>query len=1051
MKRSTKVFSTLMAFVMFFSSMSICASSAHSSYEQPGGYDSIGRPYLTADQCCSLILDKIDAGLAKKQITFRQNVLVYEIDLDFTSIDKAVVSITGLVNSKFFKTVDGALGDAGDIDVYWLNQCPRRHAAGRTDLEVLFCVIKFLAANKTIVGKAFDGSLHLGLVQTIGGFKLKDETGDIPANLKESIKKALFDPEVYGEMPASMTMDQLINQKLQYALVYDPVTEKSGIMPSLDGKLNLQTTSGYMFFKNIFNSALSDIAIPKLTELLVDVLEIDISENPDGVYDGTSAMSIIWDMLIDNGKITFSEEAQGKPVKMIEEALHYYLLGDFLKQFIQMDEDGWVALDTLDEALNSLLVMGAGLVSSFNIQGITFKTEEEIAEMTNADLVAYLGKVLLNGLVDFADIPDSAQTLREVATYFLINFSADILPDKDFYSKIANGSINPATTGCLEVLAPLVRYYVNANTKMYIPDNLNFNDTITFVVNEFLKDSYFGGIICTSGMAAENGWKKMDKVFFGNSPQLCGFLQANWLPTTIDSNNITYDLLINKIIFGILDFDLSRIISIFRKNSTGELNNSMVQIVLNILGRIVNGVFENNTVFPLNQTSVESVLAPSALRSLLEALLVILPNYFEAICTSCLPLVVSALGLWDPSTFDIKAPEGTADVSIEELEELFYLQVPREQGVDYDEPGFVFFGSENFDPLYKYYDYMDVRTEARRLFERYESDPDLVTQEDITNTAYRLTYYFNRLTYKQANVTQLTNLIEETKAKGLINANYSVSPYNQNYTLRTWNQFRRAYYFADLIFCEVEIYQNSDITQAMVSEARGQLLKAVKGLKDYVPLANYTLFNEALNAAMSMTESDLEAYFEEGVEYFREVLAQAIDFDRDYDRDSQDLVDEMADKLSGAMDDLSFKPALVATDYSTTILDKDKKYAYGLPTNQTSYFAYIANVGPGLVYEVPTLNGYGTGTVIQLLVNGEVEDYCTVAIFGDVDGDAKTNANDALLISLYADGLLSASSFSDVQVFAADNNWDGYIDSIDATRLEEAGLMLSSVKQVPET
>lgn len=1051
MKKSTKVLSILMAFVMFFSTMSMCATAAYSSYEQPGGYDAIGRPYLTADQCGSCILDFVDEALAKGNIIQDVKVLWMSVHLDFTSVDKALQSIIDLFDSDLYKAGDiFNLGDAEDLDLYWIRKSPRRTTTGRTDLEVLYCICKFLAANKTIVGKAIDGSLDLGFAETVG-LDLNEMLGDIPATIKTNLKTALFDPEVYGELPASMTVDQAIIQKLQYALVYDPVTQKEGLLPGLDGKLDIVNTSGYSLIKNAFNAAISDIAIPKIRDLLIDVLEIDTSENPDGVYDGTSSLSMIWDLLIANGKITFSEEAQGKPVKMLEEALHYYLLGDFLKQYIQMTDDGWLALDSLDEALNSLLVMGAGLVSGFNIQGITFKTDAEIAQMTNAQLVAYLAKVLLNGLVDFAEIPDSAQTLREVATYFLINMSADILPEKDYYAKIANGTINPSTTGCLEVAAGLLRYYVNANTKMTIPDNLSFNDTVTYIVNEFTKDSYFGGIVCTSGMSADSGWTKLDKIIFGNSPQQCGFLQANWLPTTIDSSNVTYDLLINKIVFAILDFDLPRLITIFRKNPTGDLNNGMMEVVLNLLARVVNGVFENNTIFPLNKTTLESVLTGSSLRSIMEALLSKLPTYIEAICTSCLPLVISVLGLWDANAFDIKAPEGTADVSLEGLDELYYAQVPKEQDVKYDEPGFVYFGSENYSPLYKYYDYMDVRQEAKQIFDKFERDPSLVTQEDITNTAYRLTYYYNRLTFKQADITQLVNLIERTKTKGLINSNYSVSAYNPNYTLRTWNQFKRAYNFADYIYYEVEIYGNSDITQAMVSEARGQLLKATKALKAYVPLANYTTFNNVLNAAKAkFTETELSRYFEDGVAIYRKALAETMDFDRDYDRDSQALVDDMANKLQEAIDALSYKPALAPVEDTTTTLDKITKFVYGLATNQSSYFAYITNVGAGQVIEIPTKNGSGTGTLVQLIVGEDVIDTYTVAIFGDVDGDGKTNANDALLISLYANGLLGSSSgFSDVQTFAADTDQDGFVDGIDANNLEVAGLTLSSINQIP--
>ncbi len=1049
MKKSTKILSMLMAFVMFFTSMSICASAAYSSYEQPGGYNTLGVPYLTADQCGSIMLDYLDGLMAKENIIVDEGLSILpDLYLNFTSVDRSLQSIIDFIDGDLFDLVDTFnLGDIDDLDIYWIRQSPRRTTAGRTDLEIVYCLCKFLAANKTIVGKAVEGTLDIGTVGTF--FDISEYIGDIPGTLKTKVYSALFKEDVYGAMPAGMTVDQMVIQKLNYALVNDPVTQKEGLLPSLSGKLDIDTVSGYSLFRNAFNAALSDIAIPKLTTLLVDLLEIDTSENPDGVYYGTSDLSIVWDLLINNGKVPFSDDALDKPVKMIEEALDYYLLGDFLDQYIQITEDGWTVLDTLDDALHTLLIAGAGVVSGFSLQGVTFKTSAELEVMSNSELFAYLAKMLLIGFVDFSDIPDSAQTLREVATYFLINVAADIIPEKDYYAKINAGALNPSTTGCLEVAAGLIRYYLNANTEMNILDNLTFEQTVDHIINWVIAK--YGGVICTSGMASDSAWKKLDKILFGNSPYMCGILQANWLPTTVNSSNITYDLLFNKIIFAILDFDLDELVSIIHTNPTGDLNNCMAEVALNLIARIVNGVFENNVIIPLNTTRLETIFTKSTLRSIVEALLSKLSVYVEPIFVSALPLIVDLLGLWDPSAFDVAAPEGTVDVSIEELENIVYTQVPKEQDVEYDEEGYIYFGSENYSPLYHFYDYQDERKAATSLIKKFETDPTQVTQEEITNTAYRLTYYYNRLIYKQPNVVQLGYMIEDLKnVHGLINSRYGISATNSAYSLRTWNQLKRAYTFAYDIYMDVLLGTDSTITQAMVSEARGQLNSAVKSLKPYTPLANYTTFRSELNTAKGYTESELNRYFEEGVAAFREVLARANDFALDYDRDSQTLVDDMTVEIQDAIAGLSFKPAITKVDDTTTAFDPINKFVFGLKTGLSSYFSFVTNVGPGYIEPTPTSNGSGTGTVISLIVNGEVIDSYTVAIFGDVDGDGKTNANDSLLVSLYADGLLSSSSsFSPVQSFAADENHDGYVDANDSYDLEMAGLYAYSVNQTP--
>lgn len=1070
MKKSTRVLSILLSFLMLFSAMSVGVTAAYTPYDQPGGYNSLGKPYLTIDQCGSIMLDYLDGILEEQDIVEVIDIPLFsKLTLDLTSVDKALDSIIRLFDSSLYSagTTILNLKDIKKLNIRYIRQSPRRVTPGRSDLEVFYYLCKFLSDNKTVVGKIVDGTVDFGALETFG-IKPDEIFGDIELTLKTALFEGLFPPEdydnpddpedmTYENMLTNMSIDQLLNLKIEYMLVEDPVLEKEGFLPGMAGKLNIKTNSGYDIFKNAIRVAVEDIAVPKLTELLVDLLEIEITEEyPEGHFNANgepvmnnSDLAIVWGLVIENEDIIYSQTALEKPVVMIEEALGYYLLGDFLKQFFDVTPNGVYVKDELDEALHSLLVMGASFLSATDMPGVTMKTPEQIELMNTQDLFAYLAKVLLTAFVDFSYFPESAQTTREVLTYFLINIATDLLPHKNYYSRIGTGpnDINPSTTGCLEVAAGLLRYYLNANAEMNVPDNLTFNQTIEHVVDWVLLN--YGGIIYTGGMSADSAWKKIDKILFGNSPQLCGILQASWLPDTVDKSNITYDLLFNKIVFAIVDFDIEELVSIIRVNPTGDLNNSLLTIILNIVARVINGMFGNNTVIPLNLTSLDSLLTNPGLRNFVEAFIVRLEEHVEPICVSIFPILVDLLGLWDPSEFAVKAPEGNADVSISELENMLNSHVPKEQEVEYDEAGYVYFGSENYEPLYRFYDYRDVRREAERLIKMSEEDPESVTQQMITNTAYRLQYYFDELIFRLPNISNLKNFIDGIKADGLVKSNYTVSPSNPNYTLRTWNKFKRAYNFAYNVYVEVFIRNNISITQAQVTEARAQLVKAVKGLKDYVPLANYSLFYTELNRARGFTEEILSTYFEDTVENFLLALSEAENFDLDYDVDSQRIVDQITAKLEAAIEGLSYIPAIVAGGV-TTILDKGQKLAYGFSgqiRNTSSYYSYIGNVGGGFLRFIASSNGPGTGTIINLELDGEIVDSYTVVIFGDLDGNVKIDATDAFYVSLLSNGLVNQGDLSAAQEAAADTNGDGIVDAADAYKLEMVGLFMDSIDQ----
>ncbi|MCR4614757.1 MAG: hypothetical protein K5756_01215 [Clostridiales bacterium] len=1088
MKKQTRIISILMAFVMLVSGLSVGVNAAYTAYNKPGGYDTLGRPFLTLDQCGSAVLDKIDAMLAEKNLTYDINYLggLIDLDLDLTSIDNAMDSIVDVLDSNVVSLATDVFncGDVEKLDDYWLKNSPRRTTNGRTDLEVFYGLLKFLAANKTLVGKAIDGTFDLGTFQR--WIKLSDLTGDIPAKIKEAVYGALFDKDKYGEMPAGMTVDQMLNKKLQYLLVYDDVDQLSGLLPSMAGKTDVNNNTAYEFLRNAINAALTDIVIPSLRDTLIEKFGIVVNEqHPNGYYDGLSDLDIVWNILFKKpeseqpaepsgesgdesgnesggalesllkGLVEVPDNIQGQAIPMIEYALNYLIMGPFLDTYITRSENGLSLAGTFDESIGELLTIACNLMPLLNLNGVTLKTNEEVDAMTTSEKFSYIGKMVSIGLLDFTVIPDSVQSLREVATYVLISYCANIIPDIEYLSKInynvqvsTSNAINPSTDGALIPLAALLTYYLNANTEMNIPEGLSFDGLVEHIVNWALNK--FGGALYTGGLQqSESAWSKLDKLLFGESPLLNGIFQKNWLPTAINTNNpansLTYDIIINRIVFAILDFDFDSLLEIFQKNPNGELNKPVLNVILNFVARIVNGMFGNEKVIPLNLPNAEAIFEASTLRGVAERLLGKLPDYIEAICTVVLPIVVPKMDIVNMKQFDITAPEGTVAVTAEQLRWYLDQQVPKSQTQEYDEDGYVFFGIEDFKPAYRYYDYMDARREAESILKKYAENPDAISLRDITNASYRLNYYYDELIRRTA--------LNASKLNEILNI-YDISDFDQSqYSVRSWNEFARAYAFANDLYEDIlfGIGNFQNVTQSMISEARSQVISAVKGLKPWAPLADYEAFDDILATAKFKTsDKERTRYFEDGMTDLLSVLDKAIQLPKDYDRNEQSTIDKFVEALQEALEALVYKPAIVSVETTNAIIDSTRKLAYGLEEGLMTVLSHITKVGAGTVEVFDNGRGFqamGTGTVVKLVLNDEVIDTYTVVIFGDVDGDGYADGNDAVIVSQLANGRIESSDLGETYALAADADGDNGVDDLDVMALIDSGMFKTTINQ----
>ena len=138
---------------------------------------------------------------------------------------------------------------------------------------------------------------------------------------------------------------------------------------------------------------------------------------------------------------------------------------------------------------------------------------------------------------------------------------------------------------------------------------------------------------------------------------------------------------------------------------------------------------------------------------------------------------------------------------------------------------------------------------------------------------------------------------------------------------------------------------------------------------------------------------------------------------------------------------------LAVINGSGAVITNDK-FIYGLAAGLDSIEGYVTASADGCEVKV-TKSGdkIGTGTLVEIYKDGYLVDAYTVVIFGDVDGDGWYDAQDAFIVSLITNGLLTREQTGEAKYLAADCNHDGVIDGADIEILQNAGLLLGDVDQ----
>lgn len=154
----------------------------------------------------------------------------------------------------------------------------------------------------------------------------------------------------------------------------------------------------------------------------------------------------------------------------------------------------------------------------------------------------------------------------------------------------------------------------------------------------------------------------------------------------------------------------------------------------------------------------------------------------------------------------------------------------------------------------------------------------------------------------------------------------------------------------------------------------------------------------------------------------------------------------------GLKDFCLIKVVGITASSKLTTIDSENGLIYGITPGSTTLNDFVTLGASDYTLEYDNkFEKVGTGSVVNLICDDSVADSYTVVIFGDTDGDGWYNGQDAVMVSMLANGMLTREQVGEAVYMAADCNHDGVIDQADVDLLNQAGALFSNVDQTLST
>jgi len=663
MKQSKRILSFLMAIVMMSSFMSVIAS-AKADYKDgailASQYDDLDKPVFTLNQCGSMVLDYVDNMLEE---TNKDGSLMVELPaigvLNLTTIDNALKSIVDLVDGSLWVTVKGLMGDLQYLEIAGIRSVRRSSAPAATaDINVLYGLIQFLSDNRSIISKAVDGTLDMGLVNAF--FDLSD------INVNQMVKKMLYemvhpntklettDPlyEVTPD-PIDDSVDLMIQDIIENLIVGTP--EKPGFAPGLAGHIDIvnSTSPAYDFVEDLLANVYNVVAVPLLNKEFKKVVRevCGVVYDPNNPADPGNESNLNDYAQILNINYVVPAHVFAPGTTLISELNNIFAE---IISAVTIGYTGWVAgnnslavTNLANAAKYVLTITGNKFFKDF----IPVATPAEIAAMSNQQVFSYILRSILNGSVDSMNIPASANTLTKVAWYALKEACAQYIPQNDY-------SAQPQTlNGILFMLADYAVYALNQTIDMnpaagalpgqgLLAYGQGLDATLTAIMN-YVRVNY-GGLFSMS-LSQTDGWAALDTLVFS-------IAQANWLPVSVGGSS--RELIVNRILRDILDLNTANLFALFDHRGDSEFASKTVKkVLIDTVARLFNVIFPGAL---LNTyTTFDEIVTNASLKGIIERLFQQLNSRKVNLFGAVLPLLTNVMDLSAPQEYkdpDIELP-----------------------------------------------------------------------------------------------------------------------------------------------------------------------------------------------------------------------------------------------------------------------------------------------------------------------------------------------------------------------------------------------------------
>lgn len=637
MRQSKKLLSVLLAITMVFSIVAVSASATASPWKDSAienQYNNQDKPVLTTQQYATAALDEVDRMLAKEEMKFTQDdILVGELDL--TSIDAALNSVVTLVNGSLWQQFKGMLGDLYNLSITALST-HRRASSSSTDLDVIYSLLQFLYDNKQLFVDFVSGDIDLG---SIVGMFINLDDFSIP-----DMAKGFIYEFAYGvDAPSTITESvDVMAQKIIDDLVVGTV-ENPGLLPSLDGHTNISTGSTYDFIDNALKIVYNDMLVPMINEQGIPAINEMLAKYPDEIAAYKKYFNLTPEGTCDFTipEFAFTSASFISQINNILGSIINLAISDELDFTWESGSNSKIVDNIIEIGKKVLVNTGDAFFASY----IETKTPEELATMTDMEICAYVARTIINSSVRGLWIPNTAETLIEVANYTLKGIMATEVPSRDYSSESTypNNSINTTYA----VGADLAVKFLNEAPGLGLSYGISIDQVVTEVSKWAITN--YGGLLGGVNLNAnDSGWVNLDKIIFS-------IINKNWLDATqFPNGTVTLESLVKNIIIeNVINLDFDSLFTLIETNPAGsELNSAPKQVLLNIVSRTINIVFPG--LLSTSMTSFDDIISATNLSNTVNALFSNLYNNRVSLVAAVLPIVCDMLDLTTAQEF--KAP-----------------------------------------------------------------------------------------------------------------------------------------------------------------------------------------------------------------------------------------------------------------------------------------------------------------------------------------------------------------------------------------------------------